>query len=93
MPAHDRAVLEQSVPHALIGGLAVGIRRGVPRATLDVDFAVPSVADKPGLVTLLTNAGFKFVGQFPHGVKFKHDSGEPLQLAFDPGFDRDGRSR
>lgn len=74
-------------PHALIGGLAVGIRAGVPRATLDVDIAVSTAADRAALVERLKGADFEFVGEFPHSVNFKHSSGEPLQLAFDPQFD------
>jgi hypothetical protein len=65
----------------------VGVRSGVPRATLDVDFAVASSAEKPALIALLVEAGFAFVGEFPHSLNFKHVSGEPLQLAFDPPFD------
>lgn len=85
--AASHALRSGGIPHALIGGLAVGIRSGVPRATLDVDFAVPSSADRPGLVALLVSADFVFIGEFPHSINFKHASGEPLQLAFDPGFD------
>ncbi len=81
------ALSAAAIPHALIGGLAVGIRSGVPRATLDVDFAVPSNVDKDVLQTLLLAAGFTFTGRFPHSLNFKHTSGEPLQLAFDVGFD------
>lgn len=75
------------VPYALIGGLAVGIRSGVPRATLDVDLAIPSTADRPLLAGRLQAAGFVLVGEFPHSINFKHRSGEPVQLAFDPSFD------
>lgn len=81
------ALSDARVPFALIGGLAVGIRSGVPRATLDIDVAVPSSADLEGLTALLTSAGFSLVGRFAHSINFKHVSGEPLQLAFDPGFD------
>lgn len=74
-------------PHALIGGLAVGIRAGIPRATLDVDIAVATSTDRAALIERLKAAGFEFVGEFPHSVNFKHSSGEPLQLAFDAQFD------
>lgn len=74
-------------PHALIGGLAVGIRAGVPRATLDVDIAVATTIDRAVLVERLEAAGFEFVGRFPHSINFKHPTGEPLQLAWDPQFD------
>ena len=85
--AVTRALTVAGVAHALIGGIAVGIRTGIPRATLDVDFAVPSSADKQQLIELLLAVDFAFVGQFPHSLNFKHASGEPLQLAFDPAFD------
>jgi hypothetical protein len=81
------ALTAAHVAHALIGGLAVGIRSGVPRATLDVDFAVSSDSDKQALKELLLATAFTFVGQFPHSLNFKHASGEPLQLAFDAAFD------
>jgi hypothetical protein len=75
------------VAHALIGGLAVGIRSGVPRATLDIDLAVPSTSDRAALERILTASDFAFVGAFEHSLNFKHKSGEPLQLAMDPAFD------
>jgi len=78
---------EARAAHALIGGLAVGIRAGVPRATLDVDIAVSTTADRTALIEQFKAAGFAFVGAFPHSVNFKHASGEPLQLAFDGQFD------
>jgi Nucleotidyl transferase AbiEii toxin, Type IV TA system len=76
-----------SVLYALIGGLAVGIRSGVPRATLDVDFAVTTSTDRDRLSDLLVEAGFSRTGVFPHSINFQHASGEPVQLAFDPVFD------
>ncbi len=75
------------VPYALIGGLAVGVRSGVPRATLDVDFAIASATDRAQLSAELQRKGFRLTGEFPHSLNFKHDSGEPVQLAFDPAFD------
>lgn len=82
------SVLEvERVPYALIGGLAVGVRSGVPRATLDVDFAIASDTDLDALCERFRGAGFVFVGRFPHSVNFKHASGEPVQLAFDAAFD------
>jgi len=65
----------------------VGLRSGVPRATLDVDFAVSSNSRPLALTELLVGAGFSFIGQFPHSLNFRHASGEPLQLAFDEAFD------
>jgi hypothetical protein len=75
------------VPYALIGGLAVGVRSGVPRATLDVDFAVATSFDREVLCERFQASGFKATGRFPHSLNFKHESGEPVQLAFDPEFD------
>jgi predicted nucleotidyltransferase len=75
------------VGYALIGGLAVGVRSGVPRATLDVDFAIDSRTDRAKLASLLGTRGFRATGQFAHSVNFLHASGEPVQLAFDEAFD------
>jgi hypothetical protein len=77
----------QHVRYALIGGLAVGIRSGVPRATLDVDFAVHSFSDLDALSARLQTSGFRETGRFPHSVNYRHQSGEPVQLAIDVQFD------
>jgi hypothetical protein len=61
-----RVFRELSVPHALIGGLAVGIRSGVPRATLDVDFAIASTADRDRLCERMAARGFRLVGTSTH---------------------------
>lgn len=82
-----RALARMQAPHALIGGVAVGIHSGVPRATQDTDIAVRSTADRARVVRCLTSAGFELVGEFPHSANFRHSSGEPVQLAFDPSFD------
>lgn len=76
-----------SIAYALIGGLAVGIRSGVARATLDVDFAIPTALDRVKLASQLSAAGFVLTGEFAHSINFVHASGEPVQLAFDPEFD------
>jgi hypothetical protein len=76
-----------SVPHALIGGVAVGVHSGMPRATLDVDLAFSSTADRQTLIRRFIEAGFRLVGEFPHSLNFRHSGGEPVQLAFDPAFD------
>jgi hypothetical protein len=75
------------VRHAVIGGVAVGVRSGVPRATIDTDFAVVSTADRDAIERALTAAGFRKTGAFAHSVNLRHASGEPVQLAFDPPFD------
>ena len=87
MTAAATVFSENGVAFALIGGLAVGIRSGVPRATLDVDFAVPSSVDRTWLTACFVKRGFLLKGEFAHSVNFQHESGEPVQLAFDPLFD------
>ncbi len=77
----------EGVAYALIGGVAVGIRSGVPRSTLDVDFAIPTSVDKDEVTRALLAHGFVLKGRFPHSINFVHASGEPVQLAFDPEFD------
>jgi hypothetical protein len=72
---------------ALIGGVAVGIRSGYPRATMDTDLAVISGADRARVIAALVGAGFSLRGEFAHSVNFRHPSGEPVQLVFDPEFD------
>jgi hypothetical protein len=73
--------------HALIGGVAVGIRSGVPRATLDIDIAVRSNVPRGEITAALSSAGLSVLGSHPHSVNFRHSSGEPVQLAIDPEFD------
>lgn len=82
-----RALDAAGIAYALIGGLAVGVHAGTPRATLDVDLAVPSTAGAERMATVLEDAGFRRTGAFPHSVNFRHPGGEPLQVAFDPAFD------
>ncbi len=77
----------EHVAYALIGGLAVGIRTGVPRATEDVDFAIPSSASRQALTEALVRRGFRATGEFSHSINFVHESGEPVQLAADHSFD------
>jgi hypothetical protein len=84
----SRALDVLGVPHALVGGVAVGVRSGVPRATLDTDLAVHSAADRAAVIRGLIAAGLTLKGEFPHSVNFRHRSGEPVQLVFDPEFDR-----
>ena len=82
-----RALEAASVPYALIGGLAVGIHAAVPRATIDVDVAAHLGSGREAAVNALERAGFTKTGEFRHSVNFRHVSGEPVQLAFDPQFD------
>lgn len=82
-----RALDDIGVLHAVVGGVAVGIRSGVPRATVDTDVAVRSTADLPRLVEALAAAGLLRTGTFAHSMNFRHRSGEPVQIVFDPEFD------
>lgn len=75
------------LPYALVGGVAVGLRSGLPRATLDTDLAVTTAAARSSVIELLTRGGFELRGEFTHTVNFRHRTGEPVQLMFDPAFD------
>src|SRR5262245_35292819 len=76
-----------AAPHALIGGVAVGIRSGVPRATLDTNLAVATTVSRAAVIEALIRAGFTLRGEHPHTVNLRHRSNEPLQIVFDPAFD------
>jgi hypothetical protein len=82
-----RVLDAMSVGHALIGGVAVGVHSGVPRATLDVDLAISAGADRGSVIQRFVQAGFRLTGEFAHSVNFRHASGEPVQLACDAEFD------
>jgi len=82
-----RALDNLGIAHAVAGGVAVGIRSGVPRATIDTDVAVPSTAERVRLIEALTAAGFTHTGTFPHSINFRHRSGEPVQIIVDHEFD------
>jgi len=82
-----RALSQAEIPYALIGGIAVGIHSQVPRATQDVDVAVPSTAARDSIISALEVAGFELVGQFAHSLNLRHASGERVQAAIDPAFD------
>ncbi len=82
-----RALDRLDAQHALVGGVAVGIRSGVPRATLDTDIAVGSTVSPELIRDTLTRAGFSPTGSFAHSMNFRHHSGEPVQIVFDPAFD------
>jgi len=73
--------------HALIGGVAVGIRSGIARATEDTDLAIRSSVPRDTVIDALVRAGFELRGEHAHSVNFRHRSGEPVQLVFDAGFD------
>jgi hypothetical protein len=83
----SRILAAAGARHALIGGVAVGVRSGVPRATLGTEFAVHSATDRTAVIRALTEAGCVLKGQFAHSVNFRHRSGEPVQIVLDPQFD------
>jgi hypothetical protein len=72
---------EFRAPYALIGGLAVGVRSGVPRATLDVHFAIATTVDRQALARLFEERGFRRKGEFSRGTHFEHANGEPVRRA------------
>jgi predicted nucleotidyltransferase len=82
-----RALDRLGAAHAVVGGVAVGIRSGVPRATRDTDIAVQSTARREALVDVLVAAGLRFTGEFAHSLNFRHPSGEPVQIVVDREFD------
>jgi hypothetical protein len=82
-----RALDQLGAAHAVVGGVAVGIRSGVPRATIDTDVAVRSIVERHAIVDALTAAGLRLTGTFAHSLDFRHSSGEPVQIVFDPEFD------
>lgn len=82
-----RALQGAGFAPALTGGLAVGVHSGIPRATLDINFAVLSAADRASVGRAMTARGFAAVGAHAHSLNFRHPNGEPVQLAFDPEFD------
>jgi hypothetical protein len=82
-----QALKASGIACALIGGLAVGVRAGIPRATMDVDLAVATDVPRERVVAALAAAGFEVRGTHAHSVNFRHRSGEPLQVAFDVEFD------
>lgn len=71
-----RALRTAEIPFALIGGIAVGIRSGVPRATDDIDIAVATVASRSNVSSVLEKAGFTSRGEFEHSLNVpKPDEG------------------
>lgn len=73
------AVLEaHDLPYALVGGVAVGLRSGLPRATVDTNLAVATTVDRSRVIEVLRGGGFELRGEFIHTVNFRHRSGEPV---------------
>jgi hypothetical protein len=82
-----RALDGLGAAHAVVGGVAVGLRSGVPRATVDTDIAVRSTLARQSIIETLTAAGLRLTGTFAHSLNFRHRSGEPVQIIYDAGFD------
>jgi hypothetical protein len=82
-----RALDRLEASHAVVGGVAVGLRSGVPRATVDTDVAVRSTVSQSSILEAFATAGWRLTGAFAHSLNFRHRSGEPVQLVFDPDFD------
>jgi hypothetical protein len=82
-----RALDRLGATYAVVGGIAVGIRSGVPQATIDTDVAVRSTVDRNRVIDTFTKAGLRHTGTSSHSIKFRHSSGEPVQIVFDPDFD------
>jgi hypothetical protein len=81
-------ILERlGVGYMLIGGVAVALHAGLARLTVDVDFAVRSDVTRDRIAQAFVQAGFRLKGIHLHTVNLLHSNGEPVQLAFDPGFD------
>jgi hypothetical protein len=83
----NRALDAVGAAHALVGGVAVGIRSGVPRATLDTHIAVASTVEPATIIEALGAAGLRLTGRFAHSMNFRHASGEPVRIVFDAPFD------
>jgi hypothetical protein len=73
--------------YAVVGGVAVGIRSGVPRATIDTDVAVRSTTHREAIVAAFSEGGLRHTGTHAHSINFRHRSGEPVQIVIDPEFD------
>ncbi len=82
-----RALGAMGAPHALIGGVAVGVHSGVPRATADTDLAVLSTLDRSAVIQALVGAGLRPTGEFSHSAELRHASGERVRIVFDAGLD------
>lgn len=71
-----RVMQATDTPHALIGGLAVAVYTGHPRATKDVDL--------DALIAAFLATGFELRSRHEHTINLLHPAGDPVQLAFDP---------
>jgi hypothetical protein len=82
-----RALDRLGATYAVVGGVAVGIRSGVPSATIDTNIAIRSTVGRDRVIGALTEEGMRHTGTFSHSINFRHSSGEPVQIVFDSEFD------
>jgi hypothetical protein len=73
--ALERALVDATValdrmqaPYALIGGLAVAVHSGQPRATIAVGLAVRSDVDREQAIEAFVQAGFALRGRFERSI-------------------------
>ena len=77
-----RILAEARVPYAIIGGVALQVHQAEPRTTLDIDVAVPGLAEIPR--ARLEAAGFVLTGRFSHSENWASADGIPVQFTDDP---------
>ncbi|MBI1734154.1 MAG: hypothetical protein HYR51_03175 [Candidatus Rokubacteria bacterium] len=74
-----RALDRVGAAHALVGGVAVGLRSGVPRATIDTDVAVRSTVERRAITEALTAAGLELTGTFAHSAMKERAAADPAR--------------
>jgi hypothetical protein len=80
------ALIDEQVPYAIIGGVALQVHTSDPRTTVDIDVAVPERADIP--VAALEARGFKHAGSFDFTENWK--SPDDIAVQFSTGRDWPG---
>lgn len=81
-----RVLMEEHVPYAIIGGLALQVHQEEPRTTLDIEVAVLDRVALPRAA--LTAAGFQFGGPCKHSENWTGIDGTPVQFTDDPALAR-----
>lgn len=77
-----RILAQDSVPYAVIWGVALQVHQEQPRTTLDIDLAIASRGSIPR--EALLEAGFVHVGSFEHSENWQGPDGIPVQFTDDP---------
>lgn len=80
--ALGRLLAEESVPYAIIGGVALQVHTPDPRTTIDIDVVVASRDAIPR--DALSKAGFRQTGTFEHSENWVSADGTPVQFTDDP---------